>query len=559
MSRRVDLAIIGLVLVVLLAPAVGALTGPSHTATAGVTYETNSGLEVTLGDEREVEASPFADDETFASDGVEIQSPGPSAVRLPTQAFDGDSMAVRDIDASTNAVTLRRDTLSNDVTVDGGATDLIVHNVTLDDGAVDLEVVAESQTEITVDNLPAVGQVEAVDSDGTTVASADADTGTFSLEAGTYQLRLREGPDTLEIRDLTTQELVQNGTDLNVTVQFFGDDGAVATRTTSDGTVDMSGLPIDQRFAVTVEADGYITRQIIIPSLLDQQTAYLLPDDSSIDTVSPRFEIEDPTNQFNPQRTEIVFKRPININGSTEFKAVAGDRIGLNGFDTTLEADQRYRVVVTDPDSGAQRELGEFTPTTSELVTFTVEDVEFDSSSDTSGIEWTARYLSNEDTSDEIEFIFRDDEPTDTVSYRIYERDNEQNTLVDSTATGNVTTTETVPPGEENTVWIVEWETTRESGQTLSASRPVSSSQLPVGPSLDPTWQTIFAMIGLFAVAGLFGAANPGVGGIAVSVTGGMFFLLGWLPDSTGGLMVLLALFVAVLAYTGRRARGATA
>jgi hypothetical protein len=66
-------------------------------------------------------------------------------------------------------------------------------------------------------------------------------------------------------------------------------------------------------------------------------------------------------------------------------------------------------------------------------------------------------------------------------------------------------------------------------------------------------------MLLLFGVAGLFGAANPGVGGIAVAVVGGFFFLAGWLPDATGGLMVLLALFIAVLSYVGRKARGATA
>jgi hypothetical protein len=66
-------------------------------------------------------------------------------------------------------------------------------------------------------------------------------------------------------------------------------------------------------------------------------------------------------------------------------------------------------------------------------------------------------------------------------------------------------------------------------------------------------------MVILIGVAGLFGAANPGVGGIATAMTGGVFFLLGYLPDDTGGLMIVLALFIAVLSYGARRARGATA
>ena len=564
MSRRRDLLVIGLVLVLLTAPALAQIAGPSHSATTGTTYQTNSGLTVTLGDDREVEASPFADDRTFASRDVEIESGGPSAVELSDQAFSGDTMAVRNIDASRNAIILRRGDLDSDVTVSGGATDVIVHNMSLDDGTTDFELVANSQTNVSVTGLADVGAIQAVDSNGDTVATADTAGGDLTFESGTYEVRLREAPDTLEIRELQSQELITedaNGSAINVEVQFFGDDGAVATRNTTDGRIDMTGLPIDERFSVSVDAgDQYVDRQILIPSLLDQETAYLLNQTDSLETVSPRIQLEDPSNQFSPEQSEIIFKRPIETGNGTEFVAVAGDRVGLNGFDTTLERGQRYRVEVTDPDSGATRELGEFTATVTEQVTFSVEDVEFDSVSDVEGIEWTARYITNENSADQIEFIFRDAQPTDTLSYSIYERGNENNnTLVNATTNGNTTVTEPVPPDSQNTVWRVEWETTRDSGQTLSASRQVSTSRLPVGPGLDSRWQTVISIIGLFAVAGLFGAVNPGIGGVAVAATGGMLFFIGWLPDSTGGLMVLLALFIAVLAFAGRKARGATA
>jgi len=82
MSRRRDLATIALVLVLLVGGAVADIAGPSHSATAGVQYETNSGVAVELGDDREVEAVPFADDQTFASQGVEIEGNGAGAVRV---------------------------------------------------------------------------------------------------------------------------------------------------------------------------------------------------------------------------------------------------------------------------------------------------------------------------------------------------------------------------------------------------------------------------------------------------------------------------------------------
>ena len=563
MSRRRDLATIALVLLLLTGGAVADIAGPSHSATAGVPYETNTGVVVELGDDRQVEGVPFAGNQTFASQGVEIGGDGPGAVRVPNAAFDGPTMAVRDIDAASTPLTFRRDDLSSAVTVSGGVTDVILHDAAVDDGNTDIEVVADSQATISFDGLPSVGAIQAVDANGDSVASAPSADGDLTLPAGQYELRLREGPDTLFIRDLTTQALVnetESGDPLNVEVSFFGDDGAVERRNTTDGTIDMSGLPTDQRFAVTVDAGGnYTQRQAIIPSLLDQQTVWLLPDDPDIPTVEPRFTIEDPSNQFDSQQSEIVLKRPLETDNGTRFVAVAGDRVGLNGFDPILERDQRYRVIVRDPTSGAQRELGEFTPTATEPVTLTVQDVVFDSSSDVEGVEWTARYTSVDQGGDEIEFIFRSKYDTQSVDYQIVERGNESNVLLDASATGNVTVTEPVPPSEEGTVWRVKWTASTQDSGTLSGSRVVSSSRLPVGPALGDRWQTAIAMISLIVVAGLFGAANPGVGGIAVAGTGGVFFVLGWLPDSTGGLMVVLALFVAVLAYAGRKARGATA
>lgn len=564
MSRRQGLVTIFIVLVLLQSSAVVALTGPSHQATTGVTYETNSGLAVELGDDREVAAVPFADAETFANDNVTVASPGDSAVQLGNAAFDGDTMAVRNIDATSNPITLSRNDLASDVTVSGGTTDIIVHDIRLDDGETDLEVVAASNTTIVVDNVTDLEGIQAVDANGVAVAGETNTSDNqvrLELEAGEYKLRLQDGPSQLKVRDLITGDLVKNSTDpITVEVQFFSDTGTVEQRTTTDGVVNVTGLPADERFSVTVDAGSeYVQRQIIIESLLNEQNAYLLPQNTSIDTVEPRFVLEDPSNQFDTEESEIVLERPIDHGNGTQFVPVAGDRVGLNGYDTILERDQRYRVIVTDPDSGARREVGEFTPTQSERVTLSVEDIEFDSVSDTSGIDWTARYIQNENDADEIQFVFRDSQPTQRLEYRIVERGNSSNVLVNDTASGNVTVTETVPPGEEDTVWDVSWDLTRGSGETVSASRPVSTSQLPVGPGLASEWQTVFSLIGLFVVAGLFGAANPGVGGIAVAGTGGVFFLLGWLPDTTGGIMVALAMFVAVLAYVGRKARGATA
>ena len=562
---RRELVPIILIVAVLTVGAVGAIDGPSHFASDGVTYQTNSGLEVELTEDREIPAVPFADDETFSAEGLELSADGEATAPVSSTAFEGDEVTIQNLDATDNPVTIARDDLSSDITVDGGASGVILHDVALDDDETDLELVVNSQATVTVTDVPDVDGIQAVDGDGDPVAG-DTDTSDntaeLTFEPGTYELRLQDGPTELTVRDLVTDDIItedDQGDPIEVEVEFFGDEGSVEQRTTTDGTIDMTGLPADERFSVSVDAgDEYVQRQIIIPSLLEQQNAFLLPQDAGIDTVEPRFLLEDPSAQFDVERSEIVLERPIDRGDGTEFVAVAGDRVGLNGFDVILERDQRYRVIVTDPASGTQRELGEFTPTQSEPITLTVEDVEFDSVAEVDGIEWTARYLDHDDGPDEIEFIFRDDFATESIDYRVVERGDEDNVLLDGSAAGNVTVSETVPADEEGTVWVVEWETTRTNGETLSAERPVSTDHLPVGPDIPDHWQTLVSLIALCAIGGLFGAVNPGLGGIAVAGTGAVFFVVGWLPDTTGGLMVALALMIAVLAYVGQKARGAT-
>ena len=560
---RVGVATLVVVVVLLLSTPVASITGPSHQATQGTPYQTNSGLTVTLGDDREVEAVPFADNQTFRSDGVAISANGSADVTVTDQTFSGETMQLASIDATSTPITATRDNLTTEVTVSGGATALIVHNVTLDDNATDIEVVAASETNLTVGGVPADIGLQAVDSNGDVIAgTTDTDNGQaeLTIPTGSYSLRLQQGPSELEIRNLKTRELLQNSSNpISVEVEFFAQDGQVITRSTTDGTIDLAGLPADQRFSVTVDAgNDFITRQVIIPSILEQDTAFVLPK-ANTTTVQPRFVLQDPSRRFDEEDSEILIERPIEDGNDTRFVAVAGDRVGLQGFNPVLEQGQRYRIRVRDPTSGRERQLGAFTPTVSERVTLEVTDVEFDSVSDTDGLEWTARYVEG-DNQDSIEFILRDSQPTQSLEYKIYPRGQPNNTLVSDTATGNVTISEPVPPSQNDSVFIVEFDLERGNGETVSAQRPVSSDSLPVGPSgLAQNWQTIIALVILVAVAGLFGAANPGVGGIATAMTGGVFFLLGWLPDDTGGLMVGLAIFIAVLSYGARRARGAAA
>lgn len=364
-----------------------------------------------------------------------------------------------------------------------------------------------------------------------------------------------ETPNTLTIRDITDQSVVDDESDVDI--EFIGDDGTVVEKTTDNGIVDMTGLVVDERFAATVQASNYSSRQAIVPSILEQQTIYLIPDDGTVDTVENRFSLTDPTNQFNEQESEIMIKRPIEIDGSTEFVAVAGDRFGINGFSTILERDQRYRINVFDPESGAERELGEFTPTQPEEITLQVEDVEFTVPDEqTDGFRFGAEYLDAEDgNNDEIRVEVDDDRGIESGEIVIHERGNESNVLFSQTIDSGFVTTETVPDDESNKNWNVKVDVVTENGEEISVNRFVGPESIPVGDQIPQHWQTAFSFVLLTMMGGLFGAVNPGIGGISVSVTGGIMWMVGWLPGQTTGLMVILALFVSILAYAARRAR----
>jgi len=242
------------------------------------------------------------------------------------QTFSAGTMQLASIDATSTPITATRDTLNTEVTVSGGATALIVHNVTVGDNATDLEVVAASETNITVSGVPADIGLQAVDSNGDVIAgTTDTDNGQaeLTIPTGSYSLRLQKGPSELEIRNLKTQELIRNTSDpITVEVEFFAADGEVISRSTTDGTIDLAGLPADQRFSVTVEAGtDFVTRQVIIPSILEQDTAFVLPR-ANTTTVQPRFVLEDPSQRFDTEDSEILIERPIEQGNDTQFVAV---------------------------------------------------------------------------------------------------------------------------------------------------------------------------------------------------------------------------------------------
>lgn len=172
-------------------------------------------------------------------------------------------------------------------------------------------------------------------------------------------------PDTLEVRDEENpSELI---TDAEVTLEFYieGSDESV-TRTASDGEVDMQGLPANEQFIAVASADGYDDRRIYVPSIIESQEIYLLPE--SVDSVETEFDLTDFTGDYPSSDSVLEVQRSID----GEWQTVQGDFFGASGrWEAILAEGERHRFVVTNVKTDDSRELGAFTPqrpTTQSLV-----------------------------------------------------------------------------------------------------------------------------------------------------------------------------------------------
>jgi len=357
-------------------------------------------------------------------------------------------------------------------------------------------------------------------------------------------------PSTLELRNESDPDTLVT-TDSSVEVTFFAGD-QVITRSTTDGTVDLSGLPADETFTVQVEADGYITRQAVIDGIVEQQNIYLLPD--SVESVATRFTIDDPTGQFASSNTRIAVKKPITRNGSTEYEIVVSDIAGEGGYATILQQDQRYLLEVTNTETGNTRSLGPYVATEAQTVNLRIEALDFQFGSEEAGYQWDAAYQNESEPA--ISFDWETTSATaETLDVTVTERGGNETVILDKSYTEPEQISELAIIGDsvanpQATTWVVEWEATLASGDTVSGSAVAGPSQLPVQmPNVPDQVVSVLSILIILLVAGLFSAANVTVGAIVTSLTAGGLWFIGATPGAVTGGLVSLALFVAVIAH----------
>ena len=371
-SERIQ-TLLAVVFAVLLLPSGAVLAQTmTHSATAGVTYETNSGVTVELGDGRDVAAQPFADDQTFA-DGTLRVSGSDASVQAGNGAYSSDPVTVQNVDV-TGSLTVERTDLDRSFTItDGDATQLQVRDYAPDNNETDIAYDSENGLTLELSGFNQVGIVavdtgtgEPVDSD---IVESDG-VATFELPAGTRNIALELAPSELRVYDEQSPDQLLSDVN-NMTIEFYeqgaGNPDNIESVGVVDGVADMEGFDPTASFIAVANADGYANRRIFVDSLYETQELYLL--NESADSVAVEYELEDFSGNYPQAETVMVIER--NING--EWTPIQGDFFGATGqFEAQLLRDTRHRMRVVNIETGEDRVAGTLTPQQSAVETVTI-------------------------------------------------------------------------------------------------------------------------------------------------------------------------------------------
>ena len=560
-------AVVAILLVSPVAPAIAASL--THQSSAGVTYVTNSGVEVSLGNDREIAAVPFDDDRTF-SNGSLVISGSDASVTATSTTFDGTPLTVENVDVqASGSLTVTRTDLSRSVTVTSGdASILQVQDYALDNGSADLAYNSNNGLTIELSGLPSVG-VAAVDTGtGDPVATDNvgaAGVATLDLPAGTRNIRLETTPSELQVRNESNpDELIDGNATLSARL-FTGGTASdtVIERPVTDGTVSLDGVPKDEPLVITVkeEASNFSYRRILIDSAVETSSIYLLP--SGEPSAEVRFELRDETGRFSGESTRLFVEKPITRDfdndgtNETNYEVISGDRIGADSvFPTVLIDDTRYRIRVEN-DAGETRVLGSYTVRGPTVTTLPIGEVEFSEDiSEGAALQASLREAPDGASHDhEVRLVYLDPEgTTDEIQVSIT---NSTGASLRPTSTEELNGTtsayvETYPldtsfdPERDSATVAVEATQGLETetfSQTVGAVAPIAFG------ALDPQVLELLGLVSIVGVAGLLVIIRPAA---AALVTPGWAAVLA-LTDVVGIPFagVVLAGLVGVLATLG--------
>jgi len=184
---------------------------------------------------------------------------------------------------------------------------------------------------------------------------------------------------TLTVRNESKPTEVLDNVSVQLQFYFDNDDSAdlIVEREVQNGSINMTGLPADESFIVVAQADGFRDRRIYVESLYETQTVYLLADTQPF--VEQLFDLRDFSGRFPSDDTVLEVQRALTRDydgdgqNETRWQTVVGDFFGATGeFSVQIRSDVRYRLVLTNADTGYSVEKGDYTPISSGTKTIRV-------------------------------------------------------------------------------------------------------------------------------------------------------------------------------------------
>lgn len=568
--RRRRVLTVALVVTIALAPmGVAVAQSLTHAATTGTTYQTNSGVTVTLGDDRDVAAVPFANDTTYQDDTLTV-SGSDAAVEVDDTTYTQSPLTVRQVSV-TGELTVARSDLNQTLTVtDGSANVIQLREPTVGDGSQDLAYDSDSGLTVRLDGFDPVG-IAAVDA-GTGEPLATAAVGQdgvakFDLPAGQRNVRLKTTPSELQVRnEANPSELIDGNATLRA--RLFPEGGEVVQREVTNGTVSLDGLPLDERIVITVrEANADFTyRRILVESAIQTSEIYLLPTNEP--SAEVRFQIQDETGRFDSQNTRFFVEKPINRDfdndgsNETQYQVIAGDRVGADAeFPTILVDSERYRLRVENTD-GEQRVLGSYTVQGATVTTVPIGEVQFTADVDSQPALQTSLREAPESASydHEVRLVYLD--PAGNTSEIDVSITNESGATIRPESTEQLNGTDSAYV-ETFPITDPDWDPERDTA-TVSVTAERGFNQLTFEQTLgdlpdvisdgaiDTQVMELIGLVSIVAVVGLVVIASPQLAALIGPGYAGLLTLIGIVPIPIAA--VVLAGLVGVMINVGTAA-----
>ena len=561
---RDALALAFVLLILVSTVGIGVAQTLTHQSTAGVTYQTNSGVTVTLGDDRAVEASPFADDQTYADGNLRL-SGSDASVQAGDGAYSSDPVTVRNVDV-TGSLTVGRTDLNRSFTVESGDANVLqMRDYAVDNGSEDFAYASDNGLTVTLEGFDPIG-IAAVDTgtgEALDTAAVDEDgVATFELPAGQRSVRLESTPSELEVRnEAKPSELITENVSLRARLFTGGD--TVIERQVTNGTVSLAGVPLDEPIVVTVREENadFTYRRILLDSAIQTSEIYLLPTDQP--SAEIRFQLRDDTGRFDGEDTRFYVEKPINRDfnndgtNETEYRVISGDRMGADGeFPTILVDSERYRLRVENQ-QGEQRVLGSYTVQGARVSPIPIGEVEFSADiEEGAALQTNLREApSGASHNYEVRIVYADPEgATDELDISITNSSGGQiRPQTTEQIDGATAYVETYPI--EDTSFNPEQDTATVSVTARGNFTEQQFEQVlgdvpdvPIGP-LNPQLAELMGLASIVAVAGLLVIKSPPLAAFISPGYAGLLTLVGIVDIPMAG--VVLAGLVGILAVVG--------